>query len=160
MDEVVFRETQRMPPSWRAPVLAIAGGGALLYVWSASLAGGAGAATLIGLVAVVAGLAVASLAIVARLEVSVTGASVDVRWVPLARRSIPFASIRQAEPVTYRPIRQFGGWGIRFGRRGARAYSMSGDRAVRLTLHDGSEIYLGSLEPEALAAAIDRARVR
>ncbi len=159
MDEVVFRETQRMPPSWRVPVLAIAGGGALLYVWSVSVAG-AGAATLIGLVAVFAGLAVASLALVARLEVSVTRASVDVRWVPLARRSIPFASIRRAEPVTYRPIRQFGGWGIRFGRRGARAYSMSGDRAARLTLDDGSEIYLGSLEPEALAAAIDRARVR
>ena len=159
MDEVIFRETQRMPPSWRVPVLAIAAGGALLYVWSAS-AGGAGATTLIGLVAVVAGVVVASLAVVARLDVSVTRGSVDVRWVPLARRSIPFASIRRAEPFTYRPIRQFGGWGIRFGRRGALAYPMSGDRAVRLTLDDGSEIYLGSLEPEALAAAIDRARVR
>ena len=160
MDEVVFRETQRMPRSWRLPVLVIAVGGVLVYAVTAEAAGRGDAAALIGLVAIVVGLVVASLALVAKLEVSVTRVAVDVRWVPLARRSIPFATIDQAEAVTYRPVRQFGGWGIRFGRSGARAYSMSGDSAVRLTLHDGSEIYLGSLEPEALAAAIDRARVR
>jgi hypothetical protein len=94
------------------------------------------------------------------MEVIVTRAAVEVRWVPLTRRTFPSATIVSAEAVAYRPLRQFGGWGIRFGRGGTRAYPMSGDRAVKLTLVDGSEVYLGSLEPEALAGAIERARVR
>jgi len=160
VDDVVFRETQRMPSSWRVPLLLLAAGGAVLYVVSIAVAGQTGPASLVALVAITAGLAVAALALVAKLEVVVTRTAVEIRWVPLARRTIPFATIREAEVVTYRPVRQFGGWGIRMGRSGARAYSMSGDRAVRVVLHDGKELYLGSLEPEALAAAIDRARVR
>jgi hypothetical protein len=160
MDAIVFRETQRMPRSWRWPVIAVTVGGVVLYVWAASIAGARSLGTVVGGIAILVGLGVALLATVARLEVNVTRTAVEVRWVPLARRTFPLATIFGAEAVTYRPIRQFGGWGIRFGRGGARAFSMSGDRAVRLTLVDGTEVFLGSLEPEALAGAIERGRVR
>lgn len=57
------------------------------------------------------------------------------------------------EVHTYRPLRDYGGWGIRYG-RGGRAYNVSGDRGVMLELSDGSRLLIGSQKPEELANAI------
>lgn len=73
-------------------------------------------------------------------------------WKP---RILPFSAILSAEPVTYRPIEQYGGRGIRRGRHGW-AYTVSGDRGVKLKLAGGEELLLGSQRPEDLAAAIQK----
>lgn len=68
---------------------------------------------------------------------------------PLIRTKIAFADIRSLRSVEYRPIAEFGGWGVRgFGRR--RAWSARGDRAVALELLDGREILIGSDHPQRL----------
>lgn len=160
MGDPVFREIQRTPERWRR--LGVTAGllGAAGVLWASSLERGCcRTVSRVSLpVAVAVLLGIAWLAAFARLEVAVMRTSVEIRWFPFAKRSVAFEQILRAEAVTYRPVRQFGGWGIRFGPKGARAYSMSGDRAVALTLGDGRQVYLGSLEPEALAGAIDRAR--
>ncbi|MBW8868301.1 MAG: hypothetical protein JF610_13410, partial [Acidobacteria bacterium] len=46
-------------------------------------------------------------------------------------------------------------WGLRFGRRG-RAYSISGNRGVELTLADGRRVMIGSQRADELAAALAR----
>ncbi|MCX6638617.1 MAG: DUF6141 family protein [Acidobacteria bacterium] len=69
------------------------------------------------------------------------------------RRRIPLDRIERAEPVTYRPIREYGGWGIRLGRDGW-CYNVRGDRGVRLELEGGEKLLLGSQAPEELARAI------
>jgi hypothetical protein len=55
---------------------------------------------------------------------------------------------------TYRPIREYGGWGIRWGRKG-KAYNVSGNRGVQLELSDGKRLLLGSQKPEKFAEALD-----
>jgi hypothetical protein len=77
-------------------------------------------------------------------------------WLPTYRRSVPIESIRSVEVVTYRPIAEFGFWGIRSGRDGERALIARGNRGVRLELTDGSKLLIGSQKPELLAAALDR----
>ena len=59
---------------------------------------------------------------------------------------------------TYRPIADYGFWGIRSGRDGERALIARGNRGVRLELTDGSKLLIGSQRPEALAPAIETAR--
>jgi hypothetical protein len=81
---------------------------------------------------------------------------VRIRFFPLATRTIERSAIGEIEARTYRPIREYGGWGLRFGRRG-RAYSISGDRGVELTLTDGRRVMIGSRRAEELAEAIRRA---
>ena len=90
-----------------------------------------------------------------RLELTVTVFSdrVAIRFSPLFRKSIPLSDVRSCETRTYRPIREYGGWGIRRGRRGW-AYTVRGKRGVELTLADGRSLLLGSQRPEELAAAI------
>jgi len=82
---------------------------------------------------------------------------VSFGWIPYYRRSVLIGDIRCVDVVTYRPISDFGFWGIRSGRDGERALTARGNRGVRLELSDGSKLLIGSQRPELLAAAIDRA---
>jgi hypothetical protein len=74
---------------------------------------------------------------------------------PFANRTIAPAQIARWEARTYRPIRDYGGWGVRFGPRG-RAYNVSGNRGVEITLANGKRVLVGSQRADDLAAAIAR----
>jgi len=103
------------------------------------------------------GIAVPALFAVMRLETKVQDDQLGYRFFPihLSWRMIPRDDIVRAVPATYRPLREFGGWGIRFGRRG-RAYTVSGTGGVWITLRDGREFLLGSRRPGELADALTR----
>lgn len=72
---------------------------------------------------------------------------------PLYRRVIALADIARAEAVTYSPLREYGGWGIR-GRGENVALNARGNRGVRLTLTDGRRVLIGSQRPFELADAL------
>jgi hypothetical protein len=67
-------------------------------------------------------------------------------------RTIPWDQIRSVETRTYRPIRDFGGWGVRWVAKGI-VYHARGNRGVRLILPD-ERVLVGSQRPEELARAI------
>jgi len=71
-------------------------------------------------------------------------------WRP---KRIPFSAISRAEAVTYRPLAEYGGWGIRKGRNGW-AWNISGNRGVRIRYTDGKEFLIGSQRADELARAI------
>ena len=108
----------------------------------------------------VAVLVLAILAAVATMRQStrVTNEAVTVRFGVFYRTQVPVAEIHQAEAVEYRPIAEYGGWGIRgFGKR--RALNARGNRGVLLTRSDGSTLMIGSQEPRRLLEALARAGV-
>jgi hypothetical protein len=80
-----------------------------------------------------------------------------IRFVPfhLSFRRIPLEDLAGFEARTYRPIREYGGWGIRFGRRG-RAYNVSGNRGVRVDYASGRHILIGSQRADEFADAIGK----
>ena len=88
------------------------------------------------------------------LETEVRGDGVHVRFFPfhLSFRKIPLENVVKVEARSYRPIREYGGWGIRCGRRG-RAYNMSGNLGVRIDYADGRHLLIGSRRAEELAEA-------
>ena len=88
-----------------------------------------------------------------RLIVEVLDDRIFIHYVPLLKSDIPLAEIEVVEARTYQPIREFGGWGIR-RRSGRRAYNVSGDQGVEVTLQDGRKIMIGSQKAEELALAI------
>ena len=59
--------------------------------------------------------------------------------------------------VTYRPIRDYGGWGIKKGLKGL-AYNVSGNRGVEITRTDGRILMIGSQKPEELVSALNSLR--
>jgi hypothetical protein len=68
-------------------------------------------------------------------------------------RTIPWDQIRSVETRTYRPIRDFGGWGVRWAARGI-VYHARGNRGARLVLASGERVLIGSQRPDDLARAI------
>ncbi len=117
-----------------------------------------------GLLALCVGIVVFDAAVVwlvaaARLTTVVVRDGLRLRFRPFHRRWHTFAAgdIEAAEATDYRPILDYGGWGIRFGRRG-KAYNVSGHRGVQLRLRGGHRLLVGSQRADALAAAITVAR--
>jgi len=79
---------------------------------------------------------------------------VGVGTAALISKRVPYADIEDIESVRYHPLRDFGGWGIRFGKDGRRAWTARGDQAVVLHLRDGTKLYVGSDKPFRLEERI------
>lgn len=73
---------------------------------------------------------------------------------PLYRRRLARSEIASSKAVVYRPIPDYGGWGIRGMGRNV-ALNARGNRGVLLTLHDGRTLLIGSQKSESLAAALN-----
>lgn len=97
-----------------------------------------------------------------QLRTRVTTLGLDIRWgySEIIKKRIPFEEIQEAEAVTYSPMGEFGGWGIRVGRNKKRAWNIRGNRAVLLHLRDGTRFYLGSDRPERILQWITSAKRR
>jgi hypothetical protein len=89
-----------------------------------------------------------------KLITEVDSEGIHVRFFPLTRKHIPFENISSCEARNYRPIQEYGGWGIRFSRKG-RAYNVSGNRGVQLGLLQGMPLLIGSQKADDLASAIN-----
>jgi hypothetical protein len=88
-----------------------------------------------------------------KLIVEVREDGILIRFFPLHSRFIPFRDLNSYEACKYRPILDYGGWGIRWGSKGW-AYNVSGNRGVLLELSNGKRIMIGSQDPEKLARMI------
>lgn len=89
-----------------------------------------------------------------RLEVEVRDDALYIRFYPLTSKTINFPEIASCEARTYRPIKEYGGWGIRYGWKRGKAYNVSGNRGVQLKFLNGKKLLIGSQRPEELAQAI------
>ena len=76
-----------------------------------------------------------------------------IRFFPLSGQIIRYENIEESYVRTYRPLKEYGGWGIRYGRKG-KAYNVSGNQGVQLKLSGGKQLLIGSQQPEKLADAI------
>ena len=79
---------------------------------------------------------------------------VGLGTVGLISKKIRYEDIVRTESVTYRPISEFGGWGVRFGKDRKRAWTARGNHAVVLHLRDGVRLYVGSDRPHRLEERI------
>ena len=162
-----FHETQRFRQGWLwlvvivslLPAVGAMGYGVWRQVVMGKLFGDRPASDLSLLLAFalvcVAGAGVIALLWSARLDVSVNDREVFIRFRPfhIRGRSIALSEIAEARARTYRPIAEYGGWGIRMG-FGGMAYNVSGNEGVQLVLANGRRILIGSQRSAELEAAI------
>jgi hypothetical protein len=90
-----------------------------------------------------------------KLITEVNAAGIHVRFYPLTSKTIRFEDITSCTARTYKPIREYGGWGIRIGRNG-KAYNVYGDEGVQLEFADALPLLIGSQRAEELAELINR----
>jgi hypothetical protein len=92
-----------------------------------------------------------------RLTTVVDRGGIEVHFWPVRRRHISLAEIRSVAARDYNPILEYGGWGLRFGRKGW-AYNARGRRGVQLELNKGFPVLIGSQRADELAVAIEKAK--
>lgn len=91
-----------------------------------------------------------------RFDVEVRADHIFMAFGPLhlVRKRIRYGDMESVEAVTYRPIREFGGWGIRpTGQK--TAWAIRGNQAVRVILRSGKQVYVGSRFPRRLVGRIE-----
>ncbi|NLC57001.1 MAG: hypothetical protein GX774_09210 [Armatimonadetes bacterium] len=146
----LFKEEQWFPNAVGAVIGAMLAGAALTLAlggrrgraWAGTLLSSSG-----GLLAVTAAFAPM------RTTVTPEGVQVSFGLPGWIRFRVDAAGIRGVEAVTYRPLAEFGGWGIRLSLGGTRAYTARGNQGVRVRTTRG-EYLIGSQRPEELAAAL------
>ena len=158
---VVFKEVQRWGLGFRCVVV-----GSLLL--GAALGGYAAAMSLreeppnmvAAVIAISCGvvmpLGIVVLFWVNRLEAEVRADGLYIRFFPFHLRFKRFGAEDLSECFArkYRPILEYGGWGIRFGWKGGRAYNVSGNEGVQLVFKNGKRLLIGSKQAPALESAI------
>lgn len=101
-------------------------------------------------------IAIAALFLLLKLQTEVRTDGLYVRFFPFHIHFKRFAAEDLSEYYTrqYKPIREYGGWGIRYSLRNGRAYNVSGNKGVQLVFSTGKKLLIGSQNPEQLEAAI------
>ena len=97
---------------------------------------------------------VASLFSLSHLDVDVAddGVRIAFRYLWPTRR-IRFEDIVGLQVRRYRPLLEYGGWGVRVGPAGW-AYTTGGNEGVQLRLRTGIPVLIGSKTPRELEAAV------
>ncbi len=94
-----------------------------------------------------------------RLQVEIRENEIIFRYPPLVRkwRRIVRTEIERYEVGKYRPVAQYGGWGIRQrSRKYGKAYNVTGNIGLKLFLKNGKIILLGSQRAQALSYAMGK----
>ncbi len=144
-----FRETQGLP-GWVAYVAIAIILLASVIVFAAAPAGSRGAPVL------AVGFSIALVALLisrVRMHTALNDTALNIQAFWLVRRSFALSDIAAAAAIRYRPLRDYGGWGIPWSRQGT-AYTMRGNAGVQLVLTGGKRVLIGSDRAETLAAAM------
>jgi hypothetical protein len=149
MNDESFYEEQRFAQRWIQIVLVV--------LWI-----GLAAAAIVGMATKKAGPIPAILSLVPitvlilyfkslKLQVRIDTDSVNYRFLPiqLKYRTIKRSDIEKMDVITFDPMEDYGGWGIRFSNKG-KAYTAKGNHGLHIQLLTGKNTLIGTSKPEEL----------
>jgi len=93
------------------------------------------------------------------LETIINDEGVHYRFKPFQRKSkvIKASDIVRFEVKKYSPLKDYGGWGIRFGSsKNGRAYNVSGNQGVLFDLKNGKRFMLGTQNPVSIKYTLEK----
>lgn len=90
-----------------------------------------------------------------KLETEIKEDGIYVRLFPIHKRFRFFAwdGIVQAYVRTYKPLSEYGGWGLR-GWGNNRALNISGKEGLQLIMKDGRKLLIGTQKPQEISDAL------
>ena len=94
-----------------------------------------------------------------RLITEIDAREIRYRFYPFQTRfkTILRSDIEKMEVITYRPIIDYGGWGVRFGRKGM-AYNVSGNIGLLISRKNGKTILIGTQKPDEMKEKLEGKR--
>ena len=86
-----------------------------------------------------------------RLITRIDKFGIAFRFIPfqLKFKAISWNEIERFEVRKYKPLSEFGGWGIKYGKKG-KVYNVDGDKGLQLYLKTGKQILIGTQKADEL----------
>lgn len=152
--KIVFREKQQFR-QWWLWLLLLGLDSFILYRWYLWVQAAGGEVEGGLLTSSIVAFFVTTLFLVVKLETIIKQDGVYVRFFPLHVRFKRFGwdELAKAYVRHYNPLQEYGGWGIRFGKRG-RAYNISGQWGIQLVRKQGIDVLIGTKRPEEVEAVM------
>ena len=95
-----------------------------------------------------------------RLETRINARGIHYRFFPVHLRfhTILWDEVAEVFVREYQPIREYGGWGIRFGlfNKTGKAYNVSGNRGIQIILKNGKKVLIGTQNPHEVQLLLDK----
>jgi len=92
-----------------------------------------------------------------RTEIDEIG--IHYRFIPFhnSKRTIRWSEMEKCYVRTYRPIREYGGWGIKASLgKGGTAYNVKGNKGIQINLNTGKKLLIGTQKESEAQQVIDR----
>jgi hypothetical protein len=93
---------------------------------------------------------------VLRLSIELFEDQIVISYRPMHTRVITYDEIESITARDYKPVREYGGWGIKGWSRAKVAYNVQGKTGVELQLHGDRMVMLGSQDAQRLAFEIEQ----
>jgi len=108
---------------------------------------------------VLIGLAIPLLFYLFDLRIKVNEDGLHYQFFPFHIKShtIKLEDIEKFKATEYSPLKEYGGWGIKYGFKG-KAYNVSGNKGVKIYLKNGLNIMFGSQKHNELAKALKQVK--
>ena len=158
-NKLTFRETQRFKQWWVWAILIASNGLVLTLLLTQFQALLNGAGDLLEYVVLCIGalvlLAPTVLFLFVRLDTIIDNERIAVRLYPfhIRYRFYTRQEVAQCSLRKYRPIGEYGGWGLRGSARN-RAFNISGDHGIQLVLANGNKVLVGTNAPDEVQAVL------
>ena len=154
MNKILFQETQRFTQWWLWLLLAIIG----YFIFKPlyfSIKENQNLTVDQWVGFIILGLVVL-LFVLVKLETQIKDDGIYVRFFPFVPKFkfYPWSEISIAVVRKYRPLMEYGGWGIRFGRNG-KAYNIKGNKGLQLKFKNGNALLIGTQKAEELERVLE-----
>ena len=108
---------------------------------------------------VLIGLAIPLLFYLFELRIKVNNDGLHYQFFPFHLKfyTIKMDEIESFKAMEYSPLKEYGGWGIKYGFKG-KAYNVSGNKGVKIFLKNGANIMFGSQKHKELEKALKKVR--
>jgi hypothetical protein len=172
MDKLLFSEEQRFGQIWmRIPLYLLAIGNIFLFgygIYHQLIAGkswGDNPMSDMGLIIVTCltlaiWVGVFLLFEKSKLITKIFETEIRLRFPPFFSKEkiIPFETIKMMEVRKYNPIWEFGGWGIRYGKKG-KAYNVKGNIGLQIYFKSGKSLLIGTQKMDQVKWSINKMEV-
>lgn len=150
--EVFFTEIQKFRQTW-VWILIFLPAALVIWHWKQLILN-----PIMLIVPMIMGIICPLLFYICNLKTEVLADGLYFRFFPfqLSFHKINVSDIKTYEARTYSPIMEYGGWGLRYSLRHGRAYNVSGNLGVQITLKNGNKILFGSQKPEEFVEALKK----
>jgi hypothetical protein len=154
-DEILFRERQRFTQPWLWVVMLLAGGTQARVLIALLKSKEVSGAAFIGLAVYCF---VIVFILLCHLDTIIKQDGIHVRFFPFhfSERFFAWHQLTKSYVRKYRPIGEFGGWGLRGIFRTKRAWNVSGNMGIQLEMQDGAKLLIGTNKPDEAKEMLKR----